>query len=747
LTIAALAGLAGASGAFPEGGAGIDDEGLVWERTGGPLGGLGYDIRVNFTDQAEWYVTDAWAGFHVSTDSGLTWFPSNDGLTTRVGAGAADAIPVFSATVDPHDTDIIWAGTQNSGDIFKSTDRGRTWEKKVHGLGADRRFFSFRGFTVDPRGSDTVYAMAEISSAGWTPDGSDRKGLEMDMTKGVVFKTLDGGENWTEIWRGNNLARYCWIDPTNSDVLYVSTGIFDREAANTDVAKGFAGGVGILKSTDGGATWTVQDQRNGLMDLYVGSLFMHPTNPRTLLAAAAENNWSGYFGPEKFTGGVYRTEDEGEHWVRVTSQPEIFSSVEFCTSNPRIAYAGSARAIYRSEDAGLTWERFGRPDGTWGSPGVIAGWPIDMQCDPADDNRVFVNNYGGGNFLSEDGGRSWVSVSRGYTGSFMYSIAVHGESELYAAGRSGIFHSPDAGDTWIGLANPGAALAASGTKMNEVNTLASHPRRPERIVAAPSDIPGVIWTHDAGGQWHLAAGIDRTPLEIVPVPALRTSFYAAVTDFPIRELLGQPASWSALDRPGNGVYVSSDSGMSWSKVPAPEVDGAIISTIAMHPHDPNVIYAAKVDGGEQRASLLRSADAGAQWTTIGTGLPDAVGIRSLAINPSNPDIVFAGVYGRAVYRSTDGGLSFVPSSAGLNPEAVIASIVIHPKWAGNPRRSRVFAGDHRSGVYLSEDGGTNWRLLSEGLVHRTVNRLAISPSGSTLYASIHGDGIYRMRLR
>jgi photosystem II stability/assembly factor-like uncharacterized protein len=167
----------------------------------------------------------------------------------------------------------------------------------------------------------------------------------------------------------------------------------------------------------------------------------------------------------------------------------------------------------------------------------------------------------------------------------------------------------------------------------------------------------------------------------------------------------------------------------------------------MHPHDPNVIYAGKVDSDGQRASLLRSVDAGARWTTIGIGLPEATGIRSLAINPSNPDIVFAGVYGRAVYRSTDGGLSFVPSRGGLNPEAVIASIVIHPKWAGNPRKGRVFAGDHRSGVYLSEDDGTTWRLLSEGLTHRTVNTLAISPSGSTLYASIHGDGVYRMKLR
>jgi len=748
LTTAALTAAIGLAVFFLAAGSNAGED-PVWERTGGPLGGLGYDIRFNFDDPSEWYVTDSWSGFHISTDSGLTWFPSNNGITTRVGAGAADAIPVFCATVDPHDTNIIWVGTQDSGDIFKSTDRGRTWVKKIKGIDSDPKRYSYtlRGFTVHPQTSDIVFAMAEVGSPGWTDDGSARAGLELDLSMGVVFRTEDGGENWKEVWRGDSLARYCWINPRNPNVIYVSTGIFDRESRNTDVAKQIAGGVGILKSTDGGVIWRVLNETNGLEDLYVGSLYMHPTDPDTLLAAAAQNNWSGYFGPENFTGGVYRSEDGGERWTRVTWQEEIFSSVEFCTSDPNIAYAGSSRAIYRSEDGGKNWERFGRPDGTWGSPGVIAGWPIDMQCDPRDCNRIFVNNYGGGNFLSTDGGRTWESVSRGYTGSFMYSIAVFGESELYAAGRSGIFHTPDAGDTWVGLANPDAAISAAGARMNEVNAVACHPKQPERIVAAPIDILGIIYTDDAGGSWHRAAGIDRVPLEIVPVPARRTRFYAAVTDFQFREFLALPESWVRFEHSGNGVYVSHDGGASWSKVPGLEVDGACISTIAMHPHDPNVIYAAKVDGRLQRAALLRSVDAGARWITIGNGLPEDMGIRSLAINPADPDIMFAGLHGGAIYRSTDGGLSFLPSSSGLNPEAIITSVKISPKWAGNPRRSRVYAGDFRNGVYVSEDGGVTWRVLSEGLVHKTVNTLGISPDGTMLYVSIHGDGVYRMRLR
>jgi hypothetical protein len=69
-----------------------------------------------------------------------------------------------------------------------------------------------------------------------------------------------------------------WINPQNPDILYVSTGIFDRGAVGegdlaTDVDP--FGGLGILKSTDGGKTWGELGKENGLDFLYIGSLFMH----------------------------------------------------------------------------------------------------------------------------------------------------------------------------------------------------------------------------------------------------------------------------------------------------------------------------------------------------------------------------------------------------------------------------------------------------------------------------------------
>ncbi len=141
---------------------------LEWVRTGGPLGGLGYDVRMEPGNPDIMYVTDAYSGVFKSTDGGETWFISSQGISTRTGA-TGDAIPVFSLSIDPNHPDMIWAGTQNQTGIFKSVDGGATWKKMVSGI--KERGVTFRGFGVDPQDSDVVYAAGEVSS--WEYFGKD----------------------------------------------------------------------------------------------------------------------------------------------------------------------------------------------------------------------------------------------------------------------------------------------------------------------------------------------------------------------------------------------------------------------------------------------------------------------------------------------------------------------------------------------------------------------------------------------
>ncbi len=257
----------------------------------------------------------------------------------------------------------------------------------------------------------------------------------------MVYKTSDGGKSWKRIWRGDNLARYVWIDPRDSDVLYVSTGIFDREAANSDYSKYEAGGIGILKSTDGGATWTTANE--GLENLYIGTLFMHPQNPDILLAGAGNVTYEA-------GSGIYITTDGGKTWKQAHSS-YIIESVEFSVSDPKIAYAGGFNGVYRSEDGGNTWKTIGYEH--WGPEDNMVGHPIDFQVDPRNPDRIFVNAYGGGNFLSMDGGKTWTEASKGYTGAQIRDIVVDPglPAHVIVVGRSGIFESYNGGEDWHGI--------------------------------------------------------------------------------------------------------------------------------------------------------------------------------------------------------------------------------------------------------------------------------------------------------
>lgn len=707
-----------------------------WVRTGGPIGGLGYDIRYNFDHHDIWYVTDSWSGFYISTDGGATWVSSNNGITARK---PPDAIPVFCATVDPHNPNTIWVGTEINGKIFESTDGGHNWVEMTNGIDPNLQPTSYRGFTVDPRTSDIVYAMGEIGSPAWTLDRTQRVGFEnLDMTQGFVYKTTDGGQSWTMIWRGDNLARYLWIDPRHPDTLYVSTGIFDRHAANSDIAANKAGGVGILKSTDGGQTWRALNEANGLLDLYVGSLYMKPDNPDVLLAATGNNNWSFYKG--RNTAGVYLTEDGGEHWRRVLSG-ELFSAVEYCISNPNVAYAASSRAFYRSDDGGHTWQRFSRANNTWGPPGIVAGFPIDLQCDPDDPMRVFVNNYLGGNFLSEDGGQTWSLSSKGYTGELMRQVVVApGQPEkVYTAGRSGVYRSDNGGKDWIGLANPPEGVM---TKFNEVLSVAVDPADGNHLLATAGDYGGIFYSYDGGQTWEVSeVRGDFSGLFFAPSDS--SIAYAIVAPKACLEALAH-----SLVRPGDGcrepemgLYISRDGGVNWSAVSHPKVHGGVlISTLAVHPQDANAIYVSIPGTG-----LLKTTDGGENWVTIGTGLP-SMPIITLEIDASDPRVLYAGVGyseiepgGGGIYKSSDGGQTWQQMSAGMPAEALILSIVADPT-----NGQVVYAGDNASGVYFSTNGGRTWQTLNGGLLHRKVTTLALSVDGTVLYAGIWGDGVYRL---
>jgi photosystem II stability/assembly factor-like uncharacterized protein len=657
------------------------------------------------------YVTDARAGVFRSRDGGITWQPINNGITIRTGE-TGDLIPIFSLTIDQNNPDILWAGTTLDTGVFKSVDGGESWEKKTNGI--REVALTVRGFTVDPRSSDIVYTAGEVGSWEWS--GSPLMGHEFDRTKGVVYKTTDGGKLWKKIWEGDNLARYIWIDPRNPDVVYVSTGIFDREAANSDYASNTPGGAGILKSNDGGVTW--QQVNNGLKNLYIGSLSMHPTNPEILLAAAGVVTYNQ-------GSGVYLSMDGGASW-KMTLDANILTSVEFSSSDPNIAYAGSYHAFYRSEDGGNTWRQQTPPGLNWGPEGTAVGTPIDFQVDPRNPDRVFVNAYGGGNFVSEDGGITWQNASKGYSGGMVRDIAVDPRSagRVYAGSRSGIFVSHNGGEDWIGI-------ATGEQKDIDWHTISVNPHNPEQLLAGITCRRVAVLSENGGKTWREVISLDGnhafSSFEFAPTDP--QVVYASSAGFISCGQMEYPY-------PGKGVFVSHDGGRTWKAANNELSQDAAVFQLSVHPQEARIVFAATSNHG-----LLKTTDGGLTWQPVAENIFKSKNVTGVRISPLTPDLIFAGSFHAGLVRSEDGGVTWKSAGAGLNPEATVVDVVFDP---ADPLV--IYLADLHSGVYRSADGGRRWQAINKGLAVRAIHALALTSDGKHLYAASEGQGVFRLDL-
>lgn len=682
----------------------------TWTRCGGPFGGLGYDVRMHPLHPDTMFVTDSFAGAFRSLDGGFTWQPVNSGITI-MGGESGDAIKVFCLTVDPVNPSTVWLGLQNFRGIYKSTDLGATWTLKVNGI-TETEGISFRGISIDPYAPNTVYAAAELSSYAWA--GSLITGYEFDKTMGVVYKTIDGGDNWLEVWRGDNLARYIWIDPRDTQVLYVSTGIFDREAANSDTTTNTPGGVGVLKSIDGGASWT--QKNNNLTNLYIGTLFMHPYNPDILLAGAANVSYPN-------GAGVFITPDRGDNWTRVYTEP--VNSVEFALLDSLVAYAGSAARVLRSDDGGMSWNQVTAGTGAWGPPGVEAGAPIDFQVDPRDPYRIFTNNYGGGNFMSADSGYTWVVASKGYTGAHVRDLAVAADNpaRVYAAVRSGMFMSDNAGEDWYGL----TYAPVSGLEWNAV---AIDPLNSYHILAGNNYTRMIYESLDGGETWRDAGAI------LPDFMAWRCFAFAPSDAQTIYAGSGgvHSAGRFAPDWPAMGVFKSTNGGISWSSANDTTSQQSNVAELAVQADDPQVVFAATSNQG-----VLKTTNGGAIWTVVNNGLPPGPRALSVAIDPLDSDHILVGLDDAGLYESFGGGLAWHAVPVGLPAEADVTDIAYCPTDG-----RLIYIGDQRSGVYRSIDAGGTWVTVNDGLRMKAVNALAFSGDGQVLYAGTEGEAVFRL---
>ena len=231
-------------------------------------------------------------------------------------------------------------------------------------------------------------------------------------------------------------------------------------------------------------------------------------------------------------------------------------------------------------------------------------------------------------------------------------------------------------------------------------------------------------------------------------------------------VIGDPMTYY-MGSTGGGVWKTNDAGISWNNISDGFLKTGSVGAIEVAPSDANVIYLGMGEHAVRGVmtshgdGMYRSTDAGLTWEHI--GLPESHHIAEIQIHPKNPDIVWVAVQGklwgkskeRGVYKSMDGGKTwkqtlFVNENTGAadlsldesNPRILFAGMWDHQRTPWQVR-----SGGEGSGIWKSTDGGETWKKLKDGLPKK-MGKVAIDVSPANpqrIFANIEAEkgGVYR----
>jgi hypothetical protein len=376
----------------------------------------------------------------------------------------------------------------------------------------------------------------------------------------------------------------------------------------------------------------------------------------------------------------------------------------------------------------------------------------------ADGSTLLYSTYLGGSHGDEGHGIAVDGFGNAYVMGYTDSRDFPTANALQALpGGNGIFKSTSAGDEWGG--------SNTGLTNGDVRALVLDPTNPSTAYAGTNG-SGVFVSSDAGLSWSPSnAGLTNLSIRALAIdPVLPSVLYAGtdgggvfqsadggatwnpsntgLTDLSIRAIVidpATPATLYAATAANGGVFKSTDGGATWNLSNA-GLENAQVVSVAVDSSAPSVLYA-----GTNYYGVDKSTDGGASWSPSNTGLPLGIdggrNITALAINPVTPTTLYTGVsYSVSgypstqyrVYKSTDGGATWINSSTGLPLlRTVFNSLAVDPVTP-----TTVFVGSS-GGLYKSLNGGATWSR--SGLT--TVQALAIDPTDpATVYAGTVSAG-------
>ena len=343
-------------------------------------GGSFYALAVDPSSPATVYLGGLLGGFYKSVDGAATWTASDNGLSTRpvvlaLAVEHANPANVYAAT--------LWgADLSYLGGIFKSPNGGAGWTEVSFGLDG------VQSLAIDSSYPATIYAGPIVNTVGF-------------LSGGGVIKSTDGGATWNAANTG--LPTISGMAHGGATSTFAGINGFAINPSNPTTVY-CAPGNQVFKTTDGGGNWTAADA--GLpASSTILSLAVDPANPATVYAGAsvgtvfvsrdAGGSWNGlsvnlpnmriqalavspgnsstlYAGTD--LSGVFISRDGGANWAQANSGLTNLSVLSLAPDPavPATIYAGTnGDGVFKSTDGGATWQATGNDPGNGAAPATM----------------------------------------------------------------------------------------------------------------------------------------------------------------------------------------------------------------------------------------------------------------------------------------------------------------------------------------------------------------------------------------
>lgn len=593
--------------------------------------------------------------------------------------------------------------------------------------------WTFRGPDRSPGG---YYGIGRINVIAFHP--TDTNTFWIGSGGGGAWKTTNNGLNWTVINDFLPVLGVSDIDfnPQNPNTIYLCTG--DRDASDTY-------SVGVLKSSDGGATWDTTGLKwDRTAFMLANSLVINPLDTNSLTLATntgifksfdagvtwtsmqkgsfkqvlynpADTNVLYAAGVTTSTNQVFRSVDGGSTWLPSSTFPNN-GRVEMAVTaaDPKIVKAVVANSsngllgVYNSVDSGATFTQIFN-DGTNCSTNILASSPKGDKCggqgwydltiaiSPVDKNEVVIG--GVNTWFSSDGGATWNNANQ-WTSSVPGITVVHADKHfhlyhplkpttLFECNDGGVYFTTDAtGKFWNDISN---GLGITQFYRNSVSGNASF------VIGGSQDngtkkLDNGVYTELTGGD-----GMDNQ------------------IDYSDAKVFYTSQQYGELRRTINGGSSFTDIS---NKIPGGQPTGAWVTPILIDPKVPTTIFA----GFDK---LYMSEDRGDSWESI-TTVTFGNKIQRIARGNNDTHIYF--LANNRIYISRDYGKTWESRASSL--AGTISDITVDPYDADHIWVTFNGYNSTRVAEYTPANG---WKAHNQQLPNVPVNCIAIDPADARLY--------------